>query len=496
MLWLALLLPELPLQVYTRSGIDAPLAVVAGHPRPCVIATSPQARALGVEPGQGVAAALAIAPALQLQARTPALETETLAEVACWAGAYSPRISLVPPDAVLLEIESSLKLFGGACAIADAIHEGLARLGLQASLATAPTPLAARWFARTRPGMNDALLPGWQADLDSLPLTVLADGTGVAPATLELLAGVGVRTLGEIALLPRAALARRQATAVIETLSRARGDIPDPQPWFQPPVQYAHRLALPAPVCETEALAFAARRLFAGLAAWLARRHAAVDQCVLELVHERHPATRVTIVSGDPCRDDSRLVLLAREHLARLELVAPVEELRLLADAPQAFAPQPDDLFGRPGQARDSAMLLLDRLRARLGADAIHLLDTRADHRPEVAWARKTATLPSASPFPSPFPSPLPSPSPTRTASAGAKRAHPKRPLWLLPDPRPLAPGVVTLLEGPERIEGGWWDQADIRRDYYLARGPDDALWWIFEDLDPPGAWYVHGYFG
>ena len=163
MLWLALLLPELPLQVYTRSGIDAPLAVVAGHPRPCVIATSPLARALGVEPGQGVAAALAVAPALQLQARTPALEAETLAEVACWAGAYSPRISLVPPDAVLLEIESSLKLFGGACAIADAIHEGLARLGLQASLATAPTPLAARWFARTRPGMNDALLPGWQA---------------------------------------------------------------------------------------------------------------------------------------------------------------------------------------------------------------------------------------------------------------------------------------------------------------------------------------------
>ncbi|MBS0545026.1 MAG: DNA polymerase Y family protein [Proteobacteria bacterium] len=486
MLWLALLLPDLPLQVYARSGIDAPLAVVAGHPRPRVIAASPQARALGVEPGQGVATAQAVAPALQLRARTPALEAETLAEVACWAGAYSPRISLVPPDAVLLEIESSLKLFGGALAIADAVHQGLARLGLQASLATAPTPLAARWFARTRLALSDASLRDWRGSLDSLPLTVLADGTSVTPATLELLAGVGLRTLGETALLPRAALARRQATAVTDALARARGDIPDPQPWFQPPVQYAHRLALPAPVSETEALAFAARRLFAGLAAWLASRHAAVDQCVLELIHERHPATRVPIVSGAPCRDDSRLALLAREHLARLKLLAPVEELRLLADAPQAFTPQADDLFGRPGQARDNAMLLLDRLRARLGADAIHLLDTRADHRPEVAWTGKTATSPS----------PLPSHFPRCPATAATKQAPPKRPLWLLPEPRPLAPGSATLLEGPERIEGGWWDQIDIRRDYYLARGPDDALWWIFEDLDRPGAWYVHGYFG
>lgn len=480
MLWLALLLPDLPLQIFTRGGIDLPLAVTAGHPRPLVVAANARARGLGVEAGQGIAAALAIAPSLHLQARVPALEAETLAEVACWAGAFSPRISLVPPDAVLLEIEASLRLFGGADAIADAIRSGLGRLGLEGALATAPTPLAARWFARAHAGTTGAPPRDWRSRLDALPLALLGDGTGVAPATLELLAGVGLHTLGEIRLLPRAGLARRQASAVIDTLARARGDLPDPQPWFVPPPQYAHRIALPAAVSDTEPLTFAARRLFAGLAAWLASRHAAVDHCLLELIHERHPATRVAIVTGAPCRDESRLALLAREHLARLELAAPVEALRLVADTPLPFAPRPDDLFGHPGRARDSAVLLLDRLRARLGSDAVHLLETRADHRPEVAWAdtATAAQLPAG---------------PGGSASASVR---PARPLWLLPEPQPLAAESVTLVDGPERIEGGWWDQADIRRDYYLARGPDQALWWIFQDLEPPGTWYVHGYFG
>ncbi|MBD5804462.1 hypothetical protein AZOA_39050 [Azoarcus sp. Aa7] len=55
---------------------------------------------------------------------------------------------------------------------------------------------------------------------------------------------------------------------------------------------------------------------------------------------------------------------------------------------------------------------------------------------------------------------------------------------------------ALTLLHGPERIESGWWDGADMRRDYYIARAPDAALWWVFEQLDPPGGWYVHGFFG
>jgi protein ImuB len=51
------------------------------------------------------------------------------------------------------------------------------------------------------------------------------------------------------------------------------------------------------------------------------------------------------------------------------------------------------------------------------------------------------------------------------------------------------------ILQGPERIETGWWEAAPIRRDYYIARYRDHAHGWIFRDLFMPTVWYLHGWF-
>ena len=76
------------------------------------------------------------------------------------------------------------------------------------------------------------------------------------------------------------------------------------------------------------------------------------------------------------------------------------------------------------------------------------------------------------------------------------------RPIWLLAQPQPLAqlfeaqPWV--LRDGPERIESGWWDGADMRRDYFVADTPDGATAWIYRDhrygIDD-GEWFLHGLF-
>ena len=60
---------------------------------------------------------------------------------------------------------------------------------------------------------------------------------------------------------------------------------------------------------------------------------------------------------------------------------------------------------------------------------------------------------------------------------------------------RPWQQGGLEILDGPERIESGWWDDADCRRDYYLARHSAGPRLWIFRDL-VSGAWYLHGLFG
>lgn len=85
------------------------------------------------------------------------------------------------------------------------------------------------------------------------------------------------------------------------------------------------------------------------------------------------------------------------------------------------------------------------------------------------------------------------------------------RPLWLLPAPEPLKQqggrphrsGPLKLLQGPERIESGWWDGADIARDYYRARDSQGALLWIYcessgqaSDAGAAHRWFLHGVFG
>jgi protein ImuB len=476
MLWIALILPDLPLQACTR-GVDEPgeLAIIDHHPRQRVVAATAAALARGIQPGLGMAAALAIAPDLQLKDRDRNAEHHTLIQLATWAGWCTPCVSLDPPDALLLEVSRSLRLFGGLIALVDRLRHGAMRLGLDIRLAAAPTPLAAHWLAKARPDTFVLGTPHWWRGLDPLPVGLLTEGTTVSQTTLELLHGIGMHTLGDIARLPSNGLARRAATSVVQTLELARGERPDPRPWHIPPPCFTSRLVLPAPVSTTEPLLFASRRLVAELVGWLTARHAAVDRCNLHLEHDNASESVLHITTAQPQRDEERFIMLLREQLALFKLRSPVEALRLSADTPVIRAGRTPDMFGDAEQARDAASLLLERLRARLGHDAVHSVRPWPEHRPERAW--RTAE--------------------PGTAYKPCPDKQPLRPIWLLSEPRPIASlRALILLSGPERIESGWWDGADVRRDYYIARAPRTGRWWIFQRLDPPGGWYLHGYFG
>ncbi len=78
------------------------------------------------------------------------------------------------------------------------------------------------------------------------------------------------------------------------------------------------------------------------------------------------------------------------------------------------------------------------------------------------------------------------------------------RPVWLLAEPEPLGHLVEArpwvLKDGPERIESGWWDGADVRRDYFVAESPRGETAWIYRDgrygFGPgDGEWFLHGIF-
>ena len=59
----------------------------------------------------------------------------------------------------------------------------------------------------------------------------------------------------------------------------------------------------------------------------------------------------------------------------------------------------------------------------------------------------------------------------------------------------PALDGRLTLLKGPERIESGWWDGNDVMRDYYVARNPSGATFWIYRERSKRADWFLHGVF-
>lgn len=440
LLWLAVRLSTLPSASSFAAGPPRGGAVNGSEPGSGGLPSPPS---LGREMGEGV-----------------------LERLACWAGCFTPRLTLVPPRTLLLEVGGCRRLFGGLDRLERQVAKGLAEQGADAVLAFALTPQAALWRAE-----------GGGNELDALPVACLS-WPGDTAARLD---RFGLRTLGEVRRLPAAALGRRLGREAMTLIARAYGELPDPRPDYVFPLVFELAQELPAPVEHAAALLFVARRLTAALSGWLSVRQAGLRECELRITHRGRPATVLTLRFATLTRDGGRLERVLRERLDRLFLPAPAETIVLKATTVESLAGRSGDLFGDFGADRFPA--LLERLRSRLGEARVQGLGLVPAHRPECASRN--------------------------TPADAAGMSFPCRPLWLLARPEPLTErrgrphrrgGPIRLLAGPERIESGWWDQGegvgDQRRDYFIGLTADARWAWIFRELRSPGGWFLHGWFG
>ncbi len=131
------------------AGSQGIAVVDLQHGGKVVCACDAAAAAAGIAPGMALNSALALLPGLQVLARDERRERELLQALAEWAVRFTPRVSLEPPDAVLLEVRGSLRLFGGARRLIAQLRAELQAAGLEPCLALTPTPLASLWLARS-----------------------------------------------------------------------------------------------------------------------------------------------------------------------------------------------------------------------------------------------------------------------------------------------------------------------------------------------------------
>lgn len=493
-LWIAVFLPDLPLEAFARQDTEEAGHVVLEGDR--VIARSPAARNAGIRFGMGKGGVMMLAPQTTIFERDPARELASLNSLAMALLQYTPQVALAEESVLLMDVGASLTLFSGIRALCRHIRADVRALGFTASISCAPTARGAWLLAKRATGRTRTLkIMTLETKLDRLPVHLIPAARKYA----DWFDGIGCVTIADLRRLPRPGLQRRCGRAILDVIDAAYGLAPELHEWLEPPETFRAQIELFDRVEKADELLAGAQRLIPQLLGWASKRQLAVRSIVLEMIHDRgryprEPST-IEIALGEPTWHGDHLVRLIKERLARHQLDTFVIGLALQAVDVEPMAPPSESLFlDDPGTREKDQQALFEVVAARLGNENVLKPNPRADHRPEVAnaWVPASTVMRPADlqanmpPGDAPFP----------------------RPTWLLAKPipllirqnRPWYGGPLKIVSRPERIEAGWWSEARAR-DYYIAEGAG-SLYWLYkervvsEEGEPEPRWFLHGMFG
>lgn len=455
---------------------------------------------LGLTHGLGLADARARVPDLKAHDHDPCADRKLLERIADGCLRYTPMVALDSPDGLLLDITGCAHLFGGEVGLAGDLEARLARFGMHIRHAFASSPDAARALARfrTAPAADE------KTAIKALPVAALR----LNPEGELGLRRAGLKTIGDLACRPMAALAARFGEEALTALRRMLGEAANPiaPRRLPPPVMVERRFAEPITRID---YALAVLKDLAGQAGeTLEQRKKGGRRFEAVFFRSDGLARFLSIDTGRSERDPALLMRLFGERIE--SLTDPIDPgfgfdlIRFSVPAVEPMAPLQLRLEG--GETRDTAVAaLIDRLSTRMGRGRVRRFRPYDTHVPEQAQL----VLPALD-CEGPSSWPLP-----------AAGEPPWRPLNLFDPPQkidvvaevPDGPPqrfrwngelhAVRRTEGPERIAAEWWKRKDnkgLTRDYYRIEDDAGRRFWIFchglfgiEQTNP--SWYLHGLF-
>ena len=479
---------------------------------PVIHAASDAARAAGLRPGARVVDAQAAHPDLAVHPADPGGDRAALGRMAGWARRWCPWTAPEGADegtgegagegagGIVMDLTGSDHLHGGPAAALEEIERRFGSLGLRARAAIAPTRGAAWALARYGEGSRLVLTgDALGSALAALPARALR----IDAEDARLLDRLGLKTVGALAALPRAALQRRfpasgRASSVLIQLDRALGRLPEPVEPVGAPPRFLARARLSEPVFDA---APHLPGLARDLAAALAREGRGARLLLLTIYRVEGDWRSEEVGVAAATRDPDHMVRLLGGRLERIDPGFGFDLLVLEAPRTEAVSARQSHLDGRRDPDRDLAALI-DRLSAHLGAASVTWTDLRQTYRPE----RMERPRPALSGPPQPVPPRALRPDrPIRLFDSPEEL----RVLYAMPDGPPLrftwrrVAFRVVKREGPERIAPEWWrDRPGTRlRDYWKVEVEDGRRLWLFrEGLHGDGRgddprWFLHGLF-
>ncbi|MEM7633584.1 MAG: DNA polymerase Y family protein [Pseudomonadota bacterium] len=470
-----------------------------------IVAHEAHAARLGIFNRQSLSDARALVPDLECHARDRDADHELLGSLAAWCERYTPLVALDGDDSLFMDVTGCTHLFGGEESFIADIETRLAAQGFSVRTCLADTAGAAWAMARHGTGRIIARDQHAQA-ISALPLAALRLDTNLVTS----LGRVGFKTVGCIADLPRAPLAARFGTHLLDRLDQASGRQDEIISPLMPVAELAAEKRFADPIVHEDDIKRGIALLAGNIIALLERRDLGVRTCEVKLFRVDGEVQSLSVHAANPLRDADRIAALFHERLARLhtDLDAgfgfDIMRLNILQADP--FNGGQHDLVEHK-DAGDSYAALIDRLGARLGTDRVLQFSFADTHIPE----RRFALVPISGRDGKTDPDQVQLPGPART---------PTRPLILLERPEPIdaiaqvpdSPPSrfrwrkvlyeIARSEGPERIACEWWrdGRASLSRDYFSVEDTQGYRFWLFrhglyerETTRPD--WYMHGLF-
>jgi protein ImuB len=487
--------PEFPLAAWYRAepALRGTAVVVADGegPRARLVACAPAAAAFGIAPGLSAAQAQAIASAVVVRVASADAARAAHAALADVAYSFSPRVEDGAPGTVYVDADGLSALFADERALAQAMAQRAAALGLEAQVGIAGSKIAAELAARDGGGvMVVAPHAEWQL---LAPLSI--DRLAPDPQLRATLQRWGVRTLGALAALPASALATRLGPEAAALARRARGEDATPLAPRPLPLDFEESAQLDWGVDALEPFLFVVRGLLDRLIARLEIRGLVCGDLRLSLGLADRGRDERTVTVAAPSNATKPLLTLLRVHLETHPPRAAVESVRLAA-VPERLRAAQLDLFRPAGPAPAQLAATLARLNALCGdATRVAAPGLADSHRPE-AYAVQPLVTDGRSAQPPPGDDQrriaLRAIRPPLALEVFCRRDQPDfiRPAVAT---TPLAcSGRVVALAGPWRLHGEWWTAATLHRDYYDAQLTDGGVYRVYFDRQVQ-RWFLDG---
>ncbi len=528
-----------------------PVAIVRhDRGRRIAVAVNGPAGRNGVRPGQSLADARSLCPALKAVEADPAADSRLLLHLARWCTRYTPWAAPEAPaeddttnayeGALLLDISGCAHLAGGEETLSGNLANQLENFGFTVRCAVADTPGAARAWARCGDPQHPVVPASAQADwLKPLPAAALR----LRDVDAETLTRLGIATVGDLMALPRAAVANRfpagRAAGVLERLDRVLGIAPESIAPLPAPADYSVRQHYAEPVGTPEGMTAAFERLLLALARRLETAGLGARQLEFAIIRADDTLDSARIGVSRPSRDPAHLARLFAPRLEGLDPDPGIETVVLSAVSVEPFIVEQKVIQKVSGQSavkilhekRRSRPTLQDRVDL---SQVDALIDRLANRLGRAAVLR---ALPCETALPETQTRCAPAldlragdPAPGWTAWQSPDRlAGPALPVRLLEAPEPIegpadaVPGRfawrrrawrVVADEGPARRLGRWWHGETAIRDYWQvaavpAEASDDipagvlagaapVRLWLYRDpaAGPAKRWSVHGLMG